>query len=47
MLERIQYEITLTGKLTEDQRAYLFEIAKKCPVNRTLTSEIKIDSRLV
>jgi uncharacterized OsmC-like protein len=28
--------ITLEGKLTEDQRARLVEIADKCPVHRTL-----------
>jgi putative redox protein len=32
--------------LSEEQRARLLEIAEKCPVHRTLTSEIKIRTRL-
>ena len=46
VLDRIESEITLTGPLAEEQRAKLLEIAGKCPVHRTLTSEIKIESRL-
>ena len=46
MLDRIQREITLAGPLAEEQRTRLLEIANKCPVHRTLTSEIKIDSWL-
>lgn len=47
MLDRIEREITLSGLLTQEQRARLLEIANKCPVHRTLTSEIRIDTRLV
>jgi putative redox protein len=47
MLDRIEREITLEGELTEEQRAKLLEIADKCPVHRTLTSEIDIRTRLV
>jgi len=46
-LDRIDSEIVLTGALDGDQRARLLEIAHKCPVHRTLTSEINIRSRLV
>jgi putative redox protein len=46
MLDRIQREIMLTGPLGEEQKAKLLEIANKCPVHRTLTSEIKIESWL-
>ena len=46
MLDRIESEMTLAGPLAEEQRARLLEIANKCPVHRTLTSEIKIESRL-
>jgi uncharacterized OsmC-like protein len=46
MLDRIEREIVLTGPLTDNQRARLLEIANKCPVHRTLTSEIKIESWL-
>jgi len=42
MLDRIDRAITLTGNLTDDQRKRLIEIADKCPVHRTLTSEIDI-----
>jgi putative redox protein len=42
MLDRIDKEITVSGPLDEDARARLLEIAEKCPVNRTLKSEIDI-----
>ena len=47
MLDRIERDIELAGGLTEEQRAKLLEIANKCPVHRTLTSEISIRSRLI
>jgi uncharacterized OsmC-like protein len=42
MLDRIDTEIELTGSLTAEQQAKLMEIAAKCPVHRTLKSEINI-----
>jgi len=45
-LDRIEREITLEGNLDDTQRARLLEIAEKCPVHRTLVSEIDIRSRL-
>jgi putative redox protein len=42
MLDRIDAEIELTGELTGEQHAKLMEIAAKCPVHRTLKSEINI-----
>jgi putative redox protein len=45
-LDRIDTEIAVTGTLDTEQRARLLEIAEKCPVHRTLTSEINIRSRL-
>jgi putative redox protein len=45
MLDRIERIITLEGELDGDQRARLLEIADKCPVHRTLTSEIEIRTR--
>jgi putative redox protein len=42
MLDRIERAIELAGTLTEEQRKRLIEIADKCPVHRTLTSEIDI-----
>ncbi len=41
-IDRIDREIVLEGKLDEAQRQKLLEIADKCPVHRTLTSEIRI-----
>ncbi len=46
MLDRIESEITVAGELTEQQRARLLEIANRCPVHRTLTSEINIRTTL-
>ena len=46
MLDHIAREISLSGPLTDEQRDKLLEIANKCPVHRTLTSEIKIESWL-
>jgi putative redox protein len=45
-LDHIGLELILTGVLTDEQRTRLLEIAGKCPVHRTLTSEIRIQSRL-
>ena len=45
-LDRIEREITLEGPLDETKRGRLLEIAEKCPVHRTLVSEIDIRSRL-
>jgi len=42
MLDRIEVEVDLTGSLTPEQHAKLMEIAAKCPVHRTLKSEINI-----
>ena len=42
MLDRIDVEIGLSGALTPEQRTKLMEIAAKCPVHRTLKSEINI-----
>jgi uncharacterized OsmC-like protein/fermentation-respiration switch protein FrsA (DUF1100 family) len=42
MVDRIDRAITLRGNLDADQRGRLMEIADKCPVHRTLTSEIDI-----
>lgn len=47
MLDRIERDIQLTGNLTEEQRLKLLEIANKCPVHRTLVSEIDIRTRLL
>jgi putative redox protein len=45
MLDQIDRVITMEGPLDAEQRKRLMEIADKCPVHRTLTSEIRILSR--
>jgi putative redox protein len=45
-IDRIERELTLTGSLDENQRQSLLEIAEKCPVHRTLMSEVWIETRL-
>jgi uncharacterized OsmC-like protein/fermentation-respiration switch protein FrsA (DUF1100 family) len=42
MIDRIDRTLVLEGKLDGEQRKRLIEIADKCPVHRTLTSEIDI-----
>ncbi len=42
MLDEIRSEIHLEGDLDEAQRKRLLQIATRCPVHRTLTSEVKI-----
>jgi len=42
MLDQIEVTIGLEGPLDADQRKRILEIADKCPVHRTLTSEIRI-----
>jgi putative redox protein len=45
MLDQIERVIQIEGALDADQRKRLMEIADKCPVHRTLTSEIHIVTR--
>ncbi len=45
-LDRIERYISLTGELTGEQKTRLLEIAERCPVHKTLTSEISIKSYL-
>ena len=42
MIDHIERVITLEGDLDAEQRARLMEIADKCPVHRTLKSEVDI-----
>ncbi len=46
-IDRIERDIKIEGDLSEDQRKRLLEIADRCPVHRTLHSEIDIKSREV
>ncbi len=45
-VDRIDRELTITGPLDEATRQKLLEIANKCPVHRTLHSEVWIETRL-
>lgn len=44
-IDQIEREIELIGALDDEQRARLIEIANKCPVHRTLHSEILVKTR--
>ncbi len=43
-IDHIERRITLTGSLDDEQRAKLLEIADKCPVHRTLHSEVDVET---
>lgn len=45
MLDQIERVIAIEGALDAEQRKKLMEIADKCPVHRTLTSEVRIVTR--
>ena len=45
MLDQIDRAIAMEGELDAEQRARLMDIADKCPVHRTLTSEVRIVTR--
>jgi putative redox protein len=47
MLDQIERSIAMEGALDAEQRKKLMEIADKCPVHRTLTSEIRIVTKAV
>jgi uncharacterized OsmC-like protein len=47
MLDRIERDVQFIGALTTEQRDKLLEISNKCPVHRTLSSEIDIQTRLI
>jgi putative redox protein len=44
MIDRIERKIELHGQLDAAQRTRLIEIANKCPVHKTLTSQIRIET---
>jgi putative redox protein len=47
LLDRIERRIMLIGELSREQRQRLLEIANFCPVHRSLTSRIDIQTELV
>jgi len=44
-VDRIEAEIEAIGDMDEETRQKIAEIAEKCPVHRTLHSEVLIESR--
>lgn len=46
-IHRFKVAIKLLGNLTPAQRERMLDVAGRCPVNKTLRSEIRIDERLV
>jgi putative redox protein len=46
LLSLIHARLSLQGPLSVEQRARLLEIAKKCPVHRMLTNEVRIQTAL-
>ena len=47
MLDRIERDVQFIGVLSDEQRAKLLEISNKCPVHRTLSSHVDIQTRLL
>jgi putative redox protein len=45
-LDHIRRTIRIDGDLDDEKRRRLLEIAEKCPVHRTLTSKIQIETSL-
>jgi uncharacterized OsmC-like protein len=45
-IHQINVKLRLTGNLTHEQREHLLSIAKRCPLYKTLTSEIRIHETL-
>jgi putative redox protein len=46
-IDYIGLELELAGPLEESQRRRLLEIAERCPVHRTLESEVMVETNLV
>jgi putative redox protein len=45
LIDQIDVEIKLQGELSAEQRRILLTMAEKCPVHRTLTSQVQIRTR--
>lgn len=46
-IDTFSREIRITGNLDEKQRQRIMKIADKCPVHKTLHSEIKVETQLI
>ncbi len=44
-IDRLERDVTLVGPLDEAQRDRLLDIAERCPVHRTLTAGLRIETR--
>jgi putative redox protein len=47
LIDRIQRRITLVGPLDASQRARLADVAKKCPVHKTLVTGLRVEDEIV
>jgi putative redox protein len=47
MIDHIERDLEFAGRLTEEPSSKLLEIAQKCPVHRTLVSEIDIRTHVL
>ncbi len=45
--DTMEREVKLTGKLDEEQRTRLLDVANKCPVHKTLAPAVKVTTKLV
>jgi putative redox protein len=45
-IDLIERELVIRGELDDEQRARLIEIADRCPVHRSLTGEIVVETRI-
>lgn len=45
-IDRIEIELIAEGDLDKQQKDKLLDISKKCPVHRTLTGDIQIESKI-
>jgi putative redox protein len=46
-VDRIERELAIEGDLSAEQRARLLEIADKCPVHRTLTAGVFVETKVM
>ena len=47
MVDGIEMEMSCSGNLSQDQQRRLLEIAGKCPIHRSLTSPVPIQTKLL
>lgn len=46
LVDRVERELELDGPLDAEQRARLLEIAERCPVHRTLSARVRVETTL-